>query len=263
LRWDYRLVETLFGREDDQHEILAWAESGSKAPSARLITGEGGAGKTRLAATASELLRDKGWTAGFLPRETSQVNFSVGKKGLFLILDYPEEQPERTAAILKELAERRTAPYPLRVMFLSRRSFVEWEREATILQGRFGRQEIAALAPLNPEDGASLIENAVRNFAERTRRPLPDLGGATRWLEASPLHRLPLYAMAAAIHAVLSPTGAFGLGGGELLKNLALREIDRVGRISQSLGLGRKGFEHLLALGVLADGVERTRSWSV
>ena len=84
---------------------------------------------------------------------------------------------------------------------------------------------------------------------------MPDLAGATRWLETSPLHRLPLYAMAAAIHAVLSPMEAFGLGGGELLKNLALREIERVGRTSESLGLGRKGLEHLLALGVLADGL--------
>jgi tetratricopeptide (TPR) repeat protein len=255
LRWDYRLVDTLFGREDDLRKILAWAESGSKAPRGCLITGEGGAGKTRLAATAAEILRDKGWTAGFLPQQTSQVNFNVGEKGLFLILDYPEEQPERTAAILKELAERRTAPYPLRVMFLSRRSFVEWERETTILQGRFGRQEIATPAALNPQDGASLIAEAARNFAEHARRPLPDLGGARRWLETSPLHRLPLYAMAGAIHAVLSPTEAFGLGGGELLKNLALREIERVGRTSESLGLGRKGLEHLLALGVLADGL--------
>jgi hypothetical protein len=48
LRWDYRLVETLYGRDDDLRKILGWAESGSKTASARLIAGEGGAGKTRL-----------------------------------------------------------------------------------------------------------------------------------------------------------------------------------------------------------------------
>ena len=131
LRWDYRLVETLYGRDDDLRKILGWAESGSKTPSARLITGEGGAGKTRLAAQAAEILRDKGWTAGFLPRHRNAFNFAVRDKGLFLILDYPEEQPERTTAILKELAERKTAPYPFRILFLSRRSFAEWEAETT------------------------------------------------------------------------------------------------------------------------------------
>src|SRR5262249_8107714 len=41
LRWDYRFVETLYGRDDDLRKILTWAEGGSKATSARLITGEG------------------------------------------------------------------------------------------------------------------------------------------------------------------------------------------------------------------------------
>jgi hypothetical protein len=37
LRWDYRLAETLFGRDDDLRKILNWAESGSKTTSPRLI----------------------------------------------------------------------------------------------------------------------------------------------------------------------------------------------------------------------------------
>lgn len=105
LRWDFGLVETLLGRNDDLNNILAWAESGSKMPSARLITGVGGAGKTRLAACAARILRDKGWTAGFLPRTSSEIDFSVGETGLFLILDYPEEQPDRTHAVLSERAD--------------------------------------------------------------------------------------------------------------------------------------------------------------
>ena len=135
LRWDYRLVETLYGRDGDLRKILGWADSGPNTPSARLIAGEGGAGKTRLAAEAAKVLRDRSWTAGFLPRHRNAFNFAVRDKGLFLVLDYPEEQPERTTAILKELAERKTAPYPLRVLFLSRRSFVQWEAETTLASG--------------------------------------------------------------------------------------------------------------------------------
>ena len=255
LRWDYRLVETLYGRDDDLRSILAWAESGSKAPSARLIAGEGGAGKTRLAAQAAQILRDRGWTAGFLPRHRNKFDFSVRDKGLFLILDYPEEQPDRTAAILKDLADRKSAPYPLRVLFLSRRSFAAWEGETTMLQGRFGRQEIAAPAPLSVEDGARLIGEAANRVAVQMRSSTPDLDGARTWLAKSSLNRLPLYATAAAIHAALSPSEAFGLSGAELLGNLAARELDRVRPASEPLGLGRSGLETLLALGVLADGL--------
>ena len=69
---------------------------------------------------------------------------------------------------------------------------------------------------------------------------------------------MPLYATAAAIHAALSPSEAFSLGGGELLRKLAGREMDRVRPVSESLGLGRNGLEHLLALGVLADGLSES-----
>ena len=259
LRWDYRLVETLYGRDDDLRKILDWAESGSRTASARLITGEGGAGKTRLAAQAAQRLRDKGWTAGFLPRHRNGFNFAVRDKGLFLILDYPEEQPERTVAILKELAERKTAPYPFRVLFVSRRSFAEWEGETTILQGRFGRQEIASPAPLSVEDGERRIA-AARRLAERNESGMPDLRGARSWLANSPLHRLPLYATAAAIHAVRAPAEAFGLSGAErFLKKLAGREMDRVRPVSESMGLGRNGLERLLALGVAGRRTERSR----
>ena len=220
-----------------------------------MITGEGGAGKTRLAAQAAEILRDKGWTAGFLPRHRNAFNFAVRDKGLFLILDYPEEQPERTTAILKELAERRTAPYPFRILFLSRRSFAEWEAETIILQGRFGRQEVAAPAPLSIDDAARLIEEAARRLAEQTGKRAPDLSGAKPWLAADDKNRLPVYATAAAIHAALSPVEAFGLSGGDLVRQLAARELDRVRPASKLLGLGRHGLETILALGVLGDGL--------
>ena len=258
LRWDYRLVETLYGRDDDLGLILAWAESGSKAPSARLIAGEGGAGKTRLAAHAAQILRDRGWTAGFLPRHRNKFDFSVQGKGLFLILDYPEEQPERTAAILKDLAERKSAPYPLRILFLSRRPFAAWEGETTMLQGRFGTQEIASPASLSVEESARLVGEAASKVAAQIGNQRPDLNGARAWLAKSSFNRLPLYATAAAIHAALSPSEAFGLSGAELMRNLAARELDRVRPASEALGLGRSGLETLLALGVVADGLNES-----
>jgi tetratricopeptide (TPR) repeat protein len=258
LRWNYRLVETLYGRERDLEEILKWAESNPRTPSARLITGEGGAGKTRLAATAAQILRDRAWTAGFIEPTGDPFGFTASPKGLFLILDYPEEKPKQTRALLQGLAERKTSPSPLRVLFVSRRSFTELEKETLLLDGRFGRQEIAAPSPLSVDDGAKLIEEAARSFATVAQKAQPDLREAKSWLEASDRHRLPLYATAAAIHAVLSPKDAFGLEEAHLLKDLALREIRRARGASKALGLGEEGLERLLALGVLADGLSQS-----
>jgi hypothetical protein len=178
--------------------------------------------------------------------------------GLFLILDYPEEKPDQTKDLLRGLAERKTLPYPLRVLFVSRRSFAEWEQETLLLEGRLGRQEIAAASPLSVDDGVKLIEEAARRFAALAQKSPPDFREARRWLEASSRQRLPLYATAAAIHAVSSPKDVFGLGEAGLLKDLALREIRRVREPSKAYGLGEEGLERLLALGVLADGLSES-----
>ena len=149
LRWNYRLVESLIGRQDDLDAILKWVESKPNTPSARLLTGEGGARKARLAATVAQVLRDRGWTAGFIDPESDPFEVATSPKGVFLIIDYPEEKPDQTKAALKGLAERKTMPFPLRVLFLSRRSFAEWEQEALLLEGRFGNQAISAASPLS------------------------------------------------------------------------------------------------------------------
>jgi hypothetical protein len=70
LRWNFRLVERLYGREDELNKIL--------------------------------ILRREGWSAGFLDSTSDLEQENVGPCGLFLAVDYPEEQPERTAALLKD-----------------------------------------------------------------------------------------------------------------------------------------------------------------
>jgi hypothetical protein len=168
---------------------MKWVESKPNTPSARLLTGEGGAGKTRLAATVAQVLRDKGWTAGFLDSESDPFEVATSRKGVFLIIDYPEEKPDQTKAALKGLVERKTTPFPLRVLFLSRRSFAEWEQEALLLEGRFGNRAISAASPLSIDEGLRLIEEAARNFAMQAKLPMPEFRDAKRWLESSDTHR--------------------------------------------------------------------------
>ena len=113
--------------------------------------------------------------------------------------------------------------------------------EALALKGRFGKQQLAAPGPLSVEQGVALIGEAAENVAKLVGKPVPDLRGARAWLERSPMHRLPLYATAAAVHAVLSPNEMFGLSGAELVRQLALREGERARTTSRALGLGDEG----------------------
>jgi len=259
LRWDYGLVSKLHGRDQELGHILNWARTGGNAASARLITGPGGAGKTRLAAEAARRLVEEGWTAGFIPSDAQSRPFSIRKgTGLLLILDYPEERSQETEWLFRLWADLVEAPCPLRLLLLSRRGFDEWQEKGLRMEGRFGQQAIAALGSLTGKRAKELVDEATERFAALIDNPAPRIDGAEEWLAAAPERTLPLYAAAASVHAVLNPNEAFGLGGGELLRHLADRELRRVNGASMAIGLGEAGLARLLALGVLADGLTQT-----
>lgn len=256
LRWNFGLSKTLHGRDGELKQILDWAQASPTVPSARLVTGDGGVGKTRLAAAAATALRQQGWQAGFLRAGVSTLLNLTECRGLLIVLDYPEETPNLTRRLIQTLADTPSAGLPIRVLFLSRRDFAHWESEVVSLQGRFGRHPVAAPAALAEQKALELIFEAARVFAEHAGQPSPNLDRATVWLSQNPLHRLPLFALAAAVHAVVAPNAAFGIEGGEILRDLAQRERSRVRRTSVALGIGSLTLERLLALGILADGLK-------
>ena len=255
LRWNFGLVEKLYGRDDELNKIVAWAERTSAPPSARLVTGDGGSGKTRLAAASAKALRERGWTAGFL-KSGESLRIDIGSaKGLFLILDYPEENLDLMRALIKTLAATKSAAYPIRLLLLSRRDFEHWRSETLILEGRFGNHPIAAPGDLSLIDVVELIETAAINFSQHAGLPKPRLDRALDWAKETPLHRLPLMAAAAAVHAVLAPREAFGIEGGAIVRDLAERERVRVRRTSDRLGIGPNTLGRLLALGIVGNGL--------
>jgi len=158
-------------------------------------------------------------------------------------------------ALIKTLADTKSAAYPIRLLLLSRRDFDHWEAETLVLEGRFGRRPIAAPGDLSLAAVLELNEAAAANFARHAGLPKPHLDRAAAWAEEAPLHRLPLFAAAAAVHAVLAPKEAFGIEGGAIIRDLAERERARVRRTSDRLGIGADTLGRLLALGVLGDGL--------
>ncbi|MEO0361629.1 MAG: tetratricopeptide repeat protein, partial [Pseudomonadota bacterium] len=265
LTWKRRLTG-FTGRDAERDATLAWARGGGDAEagfeiSARLIAGPGGSGKTRLAAEAIERLRAEGWTAGFLETgaRSGRAIDGSGRAGLLLVIDYPEERPEEvTDDLFAGLVDHDRAPIPIRILLLSRRGFDAWSKYAEDLGHRFGRQELAVPGPLDPEAAERVVRDAAEGLAALTGGAPPPLDGAAAWLAHAPLHRLPLFAAAAGLHAATAPGAAFELGGAALMKDLAKRERNRARKISERAGLGQKTLERLLALATLsAEGLDQ------
>ena len=60
LNWRTRLSDFV-GRNDVKTEVIDWAKQAGAGVLARFVTGEGGVGKTRLAAEVADELRKEGW----------------------------------------------------------------------------------------------------------------------------------------------------------------------------------------------------------
>jgi hypothetical protein len=127
LRWSSRLSRQLIGRDREKQELLDWAGSGAGLR-IRLLTGPGGAGKTRLAAELAESLHQAGWHAGLTWLENS-VPRPLSAKGLLLIIDYPEEWRAQIRVLLQSAARIEALPAPVRVLLLSRRPMDHWRDE--------------------------------------------------------------------------------------------------------------------------------------
>ena len=184
LQWRYNLAPTLQGRDQELRSVLKWAESGDSNIQIRLLTGTGGSGKTRLAATAARELKTSGWTAGFLPHCADETQVIIGPKGeafrkLFLIIDYPEERMTLIEHLIQALRDidDSLVEFPIRILLVSRRDLEGWRQVMTDMGHRAGRQELAALGALSVEQAYALFTETADNFTQLLDLPIPDLDG--------------------------------------------------------------------------------------
>lgn len=259
LRWSARIAP-LTGRDTEMAALRAWAMS-DKAVAGRFITGQGGAGKTRLAAELAQELRSKGWTAGFIALSHDNLPPTpVGKNGVLLIADYPDEKPDEVRALLRALA-RPPAGVNIRLLLLTRDDPVRWVDEAAQAGAShlFGRQHLTPAPPLD-EDAAWTVFATARAKLREAGFPAPspvNQSDFVDWLRRHELHRLALFVTALALHTVVAPDQpALTLTGREVVAALVARERRRLREISMTHGMAECGLERLSALAAVRGGLD-------
>jgi hypothetical protein len=258
LRWSSRLSRDLIGRDREKRDLLDWTGSGRDLR-VRLLTGPGGAGKTRLAAELAASLRQAGWQAGFARLENS-VSRPLSVKGLLLIVDYPEEWRAQIRTLLQSAARMEALPAPVRVLLLSRQSMDHW-RDDIVQAGASSRCDgyEVTIGPLATDAATRLFQAVTERLAANRKIDPPRLDEAAvrAWVERDPaLHRLPLYTVAGAVHAVIEPAETLGLSGAQIVTALVERERRRLDAAGRNAGWGEKAGSRLAGLAALRAGLD-------
>ncbi|MEQ4610872.1 trypsin-like peptidase domain-containing protein [Streptomyces cavourensis] len=147
LRPEYGVVPFL-GRKSELDELMAWCTSGEQA-AVRLLAGQAGAGKTRLAAELCDAMARQGWTAGFLSGDGSpQVLDRLRERGdpVLAVLDYGDTHTGLHELLSRLDAPEGTAP-PTRLLVLARNRKT-WSRRI---------REASSHIPVSQADLAPLV----------------------------------------------------------------------------------------------------------
>ncbi len=264
LHWDTRYAATLPGRAEELQKLRKWAFD-RHGFLIGILSGPGGSGKSRLAAEFCNVLAEHNWTSGFLrglpPEEAPGW---LGGSFCFVI-DYAEEKGELLRNILERLRTwlNDGVERDVRILLLARENSEQQLRD--MLDDADFVHEVShiGLPPLRTLDGDAALElaqqvvDAVGGKNEAFADDLPNLENRLHdWLARDRQHGLPLFVIAATLHALMEPEQGFGLSGADLLKALARREMRRARNISVDVGLGQEALPRLLGLAVLAGGLD-------
>ena len=247
------------GREAEMAALKQWANS-DRPISAKFVTGEGGAGKTRLAAELAKELRTSGWAAGF-PDLRENKAYLAAKSGTLLIVDYPEELPGGLKALftgLARLEERESTR--LRVLFLSRREPEAWRQLAldTNADAMIDWAPVS-VGPLNGEAAYSVFHSTLERAAEAggTVPPPVSMAALDAWLEHAPENDRALFIVAAALYCATRPdVPLVDYKGRDVVIALVEREIVRLRRTAVGAGLQSDALSQALAFAAICDGLD-------
>ena len=170
------------GRDGELAELGNWLEG--QGFTLALLLGDGGSGKTRLAAELCQGRLAEGWLAGFLEGGADGDALVSAVSPLLLVVDEAQTRLDDLASLIAFFSANGVTR-PTRLLLLSREAGEWWQ---TTLPGRVAGSLEAELAldgmrllqlgPLEdrPEARAKAFEDAAHAFAERTGLSLENVG---------------------------------------------------------------------------------------
>ena len=274
-----RLVETLIGRDDLLDKMEHWLFEDERMVSWAVLTGEGGAGKTRLAwelcITAYEKQK---WDVGFLSASGLQSVLSQQSAGstkwrkpTLAVIDYAGPYARDIRDLLAALAKRQKATeHPLRVILLERQASMDEGWLPTALS--HGSNDFFVVAPLllnkepiklMPLDDTEWRRNLIEDTlaALGSKQTIPEPGEVREFdekLQNESWAGQPLYLMMAAF--VCDQFGwrdVLKLDRRALAKHQAGRELWRLRRFGNREDATEMILTHMAAYATLCGGLDQ------
>ena len=171
-------VVSFTGREDLLAELTDWCEDGpvdhgwgQSRVHVRLLTGPGGAGKTRLANELAARMTAHGWVAVRLTTDTNVSCDVLSQvcRPLLVVVDYAETRVDQLYSLL-EAVDHDQHTSPVRVLALARSAGEWWTRAAEHPRGQ--ALVTARVTPVpalhhSVQDCTAAYRRAVRDFLTR------------------------------------------------------------------------------------------------
>ena len=151
-------------------------------------------------------------------------------------------------------------PAKIRLLLVSRQPLSWWLDD--IIAARASElcdSQESTVGPLDAAATCALMHQAATRLAKLpgTTQPTLDDAAIAAWHARNPtLHGLPLFATAAAVHAVLDRAATFELAGEDIIGALVRRERMRLEHAGQNAGWGAEAASRLHALAAVRDGLD-------
>ena len=268
----------LVARTAEIDSLSEWLRSPSLV-SVRVMVGDAGIGKTRLALELIEAMAQESWRAGFLTREEMRRFRRQQNPGdwgwdtpVLAVVDHASASVRYLHEWLKELAynpawedDEAGASRPIRLLLIERQA----DRDAGWWAEILGHGNAAALVgqladptPMilrsidDPNDRRSILTNTLQSLHSNVRPPAPgDDPDFDRRLAEQTWGGVPLMLMMAAVSAADAEFGSvFALGSGKLAFAVAQTEMERILEVVMGLGVSVKLVslvKHMIAITVL------------
>lgn len=268
LGWRSRLSD-LHARDAELDELETWLDKENQL-SLKIVCGNGGVGKTRLAAEfATKVDERKGWKSGFIDLETFSEAQSLEWRGKWLLLiDYPEQSPDRLLKLLKLVGQRlghAKKSDSLKVLLLSR-SYEQAETLICDAKMQSYYDGTIGLTGFGLEDSYRVFCSSyikLCSSGEQQNNILTDEFKVdfNSWMGLSEAHATPLFAVALALSLFygFTPNAKAWLTGDELLQSLVDREVSRWRAVEKQANLPAGVITDLVAYATLFGGLNKEK----